>query len=356
REKETASIDVIRENGDSGEVCITYTARAGTENSILHEGDVCWADGISGSQTIEIPINAGEDAEYDKIVLLALSGATGCAESGSPGEAILLISGGSNGPGILRFAEPAYTINENAGEMSIVVVRSDGHEGEVSVEYNTFDESANAKKDYVSQRDTLTWEDGVSGGQSFHITILDDDIREGSETLFLNLSNPANGAKLELPSMVELNIVESLPDLGNGFAGGIALGDREYQPEVTKQLLADETMEGKITAEIKMADRHLGKQGDIFIGVHYRFAGIDLSFLKGPDGMFSEWDGNLAAAMEEEALQETYLLDIYEGLLPPGLLDVYFGYRAREDDTLVFNGNHPIRIDISEAEGGESRH
>ncbi|MCP4700238.1 MAG: hypothetical protein GY862_25810, partial [Gammaproteobacteria bacterium] len=79
REKETASIDVIRENGDSGEVCITYTARAGTENSILHEGDACWADGISGSQTIEIPIDIGEDAE---VVLLALSGATGCAESG----------------------------------------------------------------------------------------------------------------------------------------------------------------------------------------------------------------------------------------------------------------------------------
>ncbi|MCP4700249.1 MAG: hypothetical protein GY862_25870 [Gammaproteobacteria bacterium] len=45
-------------------------------------------------------------------------------------------------------------MNENAGEASIVVIRSDGHEGRVSVVYNTFDESANTKEDYVSQRDT----------------------------------------------------------------------------------------------------------------------------------------------------------------------------------------------------------
>lgn len=97
-------------------------------------------------------------------------------------------------PGVLQFSAPTYTVNENGMSVSIAVTRTGGASGAVTVNYSTANGSAAQPSDYAAASGTLNWADGDTAPKTFTVTIVNDAIVEGMESVLLALSNITGGA------------------------------------------------------------------------------------------------------------------------------------------------------------------
>jgi len=111
----------------------------------------------------------------------------------------------SNTPGTIQLGNTTYDVNEGA-VVNILVTRSGGSFGAVSVDYATADGTAVAGADYPAMNGTLTYADGVSGNQTISIVITDDGAAELAEAFTVTLSN-VSGANLGVRSSATVNIV-----------------------------------------------------------------------------------------------------------------------------------------------------
>lgn len=106
----------------------------------------------------------------------------GCEDDG--------IGSNTNQPGTVQFISTSYNVTEGTdGFVNIIVARSNGSNGTVSVEYATDDGSAMAGSDYAAMNGSLIWTDGLSGNQTIVVPITDDNTAETSESFMVTLSN-----------------------------------------------------------------------------------------------------------------------------------------------------------------------
>src|SRR6185436_540447 len=75
--------------------------------------------------------------------------------------------------GQLDFSSPAFTIGENNATATITVLRTNGSNGSISVDYFTRDGTATNGQDYIGVAGTLTFGPGVTA-QTFSIQIRND--------------------------------------------------------------------------------------------------------------------------------------------------------------------------------------
>lgn len=135
-------------------------------------------------------------------------------------------------PGSLRFERDAYSVAEEAGAIAITVTRSGGSGGAVSVDYTTQDGTATAGADYNATSGTLSFADGELS-KTFTVSLLDDALVEGDETVTLSLANPTGGANLVAPSIAVLTISDpadqpSDPDVdGDGHPASVDCNDND---------------------------------------------------------------------------------------------------------------------------------
>ena len=131
--------------------------------------------------------------------------------------------GGSSAPGSIQLAHSSYDVTEGA-VVNVLVTRSGGSSGAVSVEYATADGTAVAGTDFPAMDGTITFADGVSGFQTISIPITDDGAAELAEAFTVTLSN-VSGATLGARSSATVNIVNdsaALP-ITDGNARGITV-------------------------------------------------------------------------------------------------------------------------------------
>lgn len=122
-------------------------------------------------------------------------------------------------PGTLAFATGSYSVNEDAGHVTISVTRTGGSDGAVSVQYATADGSAQAPGDYTAASGTLNWADGDAGTKTISVPIIDDALVEGDESFTLNLSN-VGGTTLGAPATTTVTIHDNDSNSGGGGDGG----------------------------------------------------------------------------------------------------------------------------------------
>jgi hypothetical protein len=105
--------------------------------------------------------------------------------------------GDDDGPGEFEFRKGGFQIIEGRGEATIVVLRDEGNQGAVTVDYATAGGSATPGEDYQTAAGTLSWANGDSAPKTFPVTVFDDGETEGNESVQLVLANPTGGAVLD---------------------------------------------------------------------------------------------------------------------------------------------------------------
>lgn len=115
-------------------------------------------------------------------------------------------------PGTFDFLNPVYTVNNNAGFAAITVVRTNGVQGNVKVQYTTTTGSAQPGLDYAVTSGTLEFADGVLS-QTFFVPIHAFPFNRNDIAVGLTLSNPNGGAVLGPQTWAQLNIHVLDPDI-----------------------------------------------------------------------------------------------------------------------------------------------
>ncbi|MEJ2345789.1 MAG: S8 family serine peptidase [Gammaproteobacteria bacterium] len=141
------------------------------------------------------------------------------------------LAGGTTAqPGSLQFAVAGYSVSEDGGSVTLTVSRQGGSSGAVSVDFATSDGSAASGQDYVAAAGTLNFADGITS-RTITITIVDDTVYEGNETLSVALANPTGGATLGSPTSTLLTIVDNDPQVvdidQDGYAAGSDCNDND---------------------------------------------------------------------------------------------------------------------------------
>jgi len=124
----------------------------------------------------------------------------------------LLDNGGGGGPGgnpgELQLSAGSYSVAEDVASLSVTVTRTNGNDGDVTVDYATSNGSATAGLDYAATSGTLTLLDGETS-QSFTIAILDDADDEGDESFGISLANAMGGALIGNPNSATATITDN---------------------------------------------------------------------------------------------------------------------------------------------------
>ncbi|HXU74934.1 MAG TPA: Calx-beta domain-containing protein [Methylomirabilota bacterium] len=116
--------------------------------------------------------------------------------------------------GTLGFAQPNFTVNENAGSATITILRTNGSFGSVTVQYTTADGTGLAGLDYQFRSGSITFGNGQTT-KTFSVPIINNSVVQPVDrTVNLRLSGLGGGASLGLSNAV-LNIVDD--DFPPGF-------------------------------------------------------------------------------------------------------------------------------------------
>ena len=124
------------------------------------------------------------------------------------GDAVDVHLSESNGPGTLGFAVASTYALENSGSAKILVERTEGTDGAVTVRYATADGTAIAGRDYIAQNGTLTFGPGEIFKTIF-VPLVDNQTYGGGGQFNVNLSNPA-GASIGVATN-KVNITDDEP-------------------------------------------------------------------------------------------------------------------------------------------------
>ncbi|MGB5014892.1 MAG: Calx-beta domain-containing protein, partial [Pyrinomonadaceae bacterium] len=212
-------IGVVGITGDLTTAAQTTTAGTGTNQATL----VAWQtatteDGASISadplftSTTDLHIPAGSplvNIGTDVMVTTDFDGQTRDAMRDIGADEFVLVV-----PGTLAFSSATYSGGEAGSPFTVTVNRTGGTDGSVTVDYATSNGTATggaactAGVDYINTSGTLTFANGVSS-QTFNVTICDDAVVEGNETINYTLTNATGGATIGSPSSAVQTIVDN---------------------------------------------------------------------------------------------------------------------------------------------------
>jgi YD repeat-containing protein len=119
-------------------------------------------------------------------------------------------AGTSFAPGTVQFASTSYSVNENAGSVSISVSRVGGSSGAASVPYQTSNGTAISGTNYTGTSGTLSWAAGDATTKSVTVTILDDHKYDSNTSFGVTLSG-ASGASLGSQTQSTVTVANTDP-------------------------------------------------------------------------------------------------------------------------------------------------
>jgi hypothetical protein len=205
------AIAVVRTGGASGEVTMAYTTGGGsaTEGTdYTKSSGTLTFEGGDTSQTFDIAIKDDSSSEGNETITVTLSNPGGGASLGTPSTLNVIItddestssssslsssSSSSKGPTI-GLSATQYSVDEDAGTVTITVTRGGSSSSAAAVNYATSNGSAKSGDEYTSTSGTLSFGAGEAS-KSFTVAVSNDTSDDGSKTFNVTLTSPT-GATL----------------------------------------------------------------------------------------------------------------------------------------------------------------
>lgn len=218
---ESVALQISRTGGQDGAIAMSVQASNGSatlgEDFQFEPVIVTWADQDDGQRSIVIPIeldNLEESSETFQVSLIA--NPVNAPALGTPNTVTVTISNVSNPleSGILALAQQNYSVDEAQGTVTIVVNRTDGSDGAVSVQYDTVAGSAQSPEDFTAVTGRLSWEDGDALPKEFTVTVAADIMVEDDEQFEVTLSDPQGSINASL-ILSAINSIVTIQDSTN---------------------------------------------------------------------------------------------------------------------------------------------
>ncbi len=208
---QTVTLTVKRTGGTAGAASVHYTTTNATaregQDFVAASGTLTFANGES-SKTITLTLLDDDIVEDTESFDVFLTSPTGGTALGTYSDSMVVIQDVE--AGVLQFDQPLYSTTENGGTVTVVVTRTNGSDGTVTVNYSTSNATATAGSDYTAGSGSLTFLEGEVV-KTFSVDITNDVTAETTETANLTLSNPTGGAILGTVKTAQLQILDDEP-------------------------------------------------------------------------------------------------------------------------------------------------
>jgi len=152
--------------------------------------------------------------------------------------------------GVIQFSATNYTVSEDGGSATISAQRTGDPSAQVMVDYVTSDGTATAGANYLATSGTLTFASGQIIA-TFNVTIIDDTIGQGDQTVNLTLRNPQGGAVLGTRRTATLTIVDNEPSIN--FSATTYTVKEDKGPAVVTVTRSGPSV-GTVTARVTTSD------------------------------------------------------------------------------------------------------
>ncbi|QYJ97010.1 hypothetical protein K0J45_16050 [Shewanella alkalitolerans] len=252
-----ASLDVtiMRSGGNFGEISVDVTssdiqAQAGEDYQPFNQ-TVSFADGEM-AKLVTIDLIDDSDYEGDENFKLILSNATG-TELGRISNTEISIIEDDPVPsgGVIEFSGASYVADEDSGVLIITLTRTNGSYGELSLDIATQDVTALEGDDYIGIDEHLVFLDGQTS-QTLALTLNDDEIYEGDETLSISITNLLGEASIGELNRATITIKDNdLPPHGTIRFAGNSYRVSESSPEFVITLLRVDGAAGHISVDYR---------------------------------------------------------------------------------------------------------
>jgi uncharacterized delta-60 repeat protein/uncharacterized repeat protein (TIGR01451 family) len=203
-------VDLIRQGSSRNSASVDFftttngTAVAGVDFTTV-SNRITFQPGDTDLQ-VRISILNNPLAANDTTVIMQLSNTVNTLLT-IPTQATLTILTTNRSPGQLMFSQTNYVVGEGDGFLMATIVRTNGHNGVVSVNFSTLAGSALPGLNYVTTNGSLTFDENDIS-KSFPVQILQGSQFEGNQTFSLLLSSVTGGATLAGPTNVPVTIIE----------------------------------------------------------------------------------------------------------------------------------------------------
>jgi hypothetical protein len=203
--------------------------------------------------------------------------------------------------GDLSFAQASYSVQQSAQAVTVVVDRTGGTSGAVSVHYATRWGTALDGINYMNKFGDLTWAAGDASSKSFTV-VLGTAAFAGSREFTVSLSSPSN-ATLTAPSTSTVTIVSSSSSLPDG---AVALGyynqlfyDQPTLADVSTSMTATTSKWYSLPTNVSQvsiqgSELAIGLGGGVWSQAHRGKEGA-LPYLTGAQGFYVEFAMHLSS-------------------------------------------------------------
>jgi len=132
---------------------------------------------------------------------------------------LINITVGTPPPAVVLAFSAGSAISGEGGPVVLIVTRTNGSAGAVSVAYSTINGTATSGSDYVEASGNLLFADRETT-KTIRLTIINNSTVEANETFQVVLSAPTGGATLGVPSQATVTIVDDdTPQLAGQWGG-----------------------------------------------------------------------------------------------------------------------------------------
>lgn len=208
-------LTVLRLNGTNLATTVDYSTTNGTalagSNYVATSGTLTFNVG-EALKTITVPVLHDPRVTGNLTFSVYLANASGSAQLVPPNPATVVVVDTDAG---LSLTNNAFSVLENATNVTFTVVRSNANTGTVTVNYTTADDTALAGVDYTATSGVLVFTNGETL-KTFTVPIIDNKLVQPDRSFSVNLFNPTPGAQLLDPSSATVTIIDN--DAGLRFS------------------------------------------------------------------------------------------------------------------------------------------
>ncbi|MBN3308256.1 GPR98 protein, partial [Amia calva] len=184
----TALVSIVRGPGIFGEIMVYWNITPAIKTEFEETSGLLVMRDQQSAATIRLQALDDDIPEERRVFRLFLSGVSEGAEvSQTSGQATITMVASDLPHGRFSFAQELLQASEKEGKVTVTVVRSRGSFGSVQLWYQTSSGTAKNVSDFRALSGQLVFGSGVAV-QNISVDILDDDLPEGPEEFYLNIT------------------------------------------------------------------------------------------------------------------------------------------------------------------------